>query len=445
MTIEFRSLVGPENIDATDEGVIFGLAIPYNRATNIGDPKSGGFEERIAPGSATKSLREADIVALYNHDSSRPLGRTSAGNLTLVNTTRGVEPELKPSDVSYARDLATLVKDKIIRGWSFGFEVIKDEWTDDDGNTADQWTGTKRTIREMKLIEVSPVTFPAYDTTEISSRSAILDAREERAKAAAEAPEGETEERGGNAPGDGKKPYGDVKYADPGYQSDKKKRYPVDTRKHVKAALAYIAKKKNAAAYSADQLAKIKAHIRSAAKKFGIDVNEQNELELAVEWRCYLKDYDPALVIDDTTEERDDGDFEDRKLKSGVAKRIAQIDVILGEALDALRKCGLDKLPDGAQRAASLISSAAEHSSHIMHAEDLTAVDGVGSRDEKTSADQEQRETQPKPDGESTSAETPLNDALRLASMQAVSRAVELGLLSVFFKQKKGHPAWLTR
>lgn len=70
--------------------------------------------------------------------------------------------------------------------------------------------------------------------------------------------------------GTAKKPYGDVKYADPGYQKDKKKRYPLDTKEHVQAALSYIGQQKNASQYSSGDLAKVKAAINAAAKKFGI-------------------------------------------------------------------------------------------------------------------------------------------------------------------------------
>jgi len=69
---------------------------------------------------------------------------------------------------------------------------------------------------------------------------------------------------------DPKKPYGDVTYADPGLQKDGKARYPLDTIAHVRAALAYIAKAKNAGKYTSQQLASIKSKINAAAKKFGI-------------------------------------------------------------------------------------------------------------------------------------------------------------------------------
>jgi len=76
---------------------------------------------------------------------------------------------------------------------------------------------------------------------------------------------------------DSKKPYGDVEYADPGYQSDKKKRYPVDTEAHARAAWSYINQADNASAYSSDDLAKVKAKIKAACKKFGIEISSADD------------------------------------------------------------------------------------------------------------------------------------------------------------------------
>lgn len=63
-----------------------------------------------------------------------------------------------------------------------------------------------------------------------------------------------------------KEPYGAVKYADPGYQSDKQKRYPINTPEHIRAAWSYFAKPANSGKYTPEQRAKIKARIVSAWK-----------------------------------------------------------------------------------------------------------------------------------------------------------------------------------
>ena len=73
---------------------------------------------------------------------------------------------------------------------------------------------------------------------------------------------------------DSSKPYGDVEYADPGYQSDGRKRYPIDSADHVRAANSYINQADNAKLYTAAQLKNIKSRIGAAAKKFGIELSD---------------------------------------------------------------------------------------------------------------------------------------------------------------------------
>jgi HK97 family phage prohead protease len=69
-------------------------------------------------------------------------------------------------------------------------------------------------------------------------------------------------------------PYGDVAYADPGYQDDGKKRYPLDNEEHCRAAWSYINQERNAAKYSPDELKRIKARIRSALEEYGVDTED---------------------------------------------------------------------------------------------------------------------------------------------------------------------------
>lgn len=63
-----------------------------------------------------------------------------------------------------------------------------------------------------------------------------------------------------------KEPYGSVTYADPGYQEDGKKRYPIDTEAHVRSAWSYINQDKNGNQYTPAQVKRIKARVVSAWK-----------------------------------------------------------------------------------------------------------------------------------------------------------------------------------
>lgn len=77
----------------------------------------------------------------------------------------------------------------------------------------------------------------------------------------------------------GAEPYGDVEYADNGVQADKKKRYPINTKEHAKAAWSYINQKGNADKYTPEQLSHIKGKIKAALKKFGVETSDEGRSE----------------------------------------------------------------------------------------------------------------------------------------------------------------------
>lgn len=168
---EIRSLVRPIEVraDGDEQGsVAAGYAAIFNSRTEIGD----WFTEVIAPGAFAESLKTADVRALFDHDSAKVLGRSSAGTLRVSEDDIGLAVEIDLPDTSTGRDVRELLKRGDISGMSFGFRVQKQEWDD----TVEP---PLRTITQMELIEVSVVTFPAYGDTSIALRSL------EHAKAAA--------------------------------------------------------------------------------------------------------------------------------------------------------------------------------------------------------------------------------------------------------------------
>jgi HK97 family phage prohead protease len=177
--VEFRIVTradsGVADAGVADQGFINGVAALFDEWAQIG-PKSWGFRERIMPGAFTKTLSEADQVFLLNHNSDYPISRKSAGSLEMRETDRGLEFRSAVPDTSYGRDLAENIRNGNIRGMSFGFTVPEGK---DDWGTADDGT-EERTIREVRLFEISAVTFPAYDATEVALRDAITAAREHR-------------------------------------------------------------------------------------------------------------------------------------------------------------------------------------------------------------------------------------------------------------------------
>jgi HK97 family phage prohead protease len=163
--LERRNLTGDVEYRAGEDGkgpVLGGHAAVFKRWSL----DLGGFKEQVDPGAFNKTVREADVVALWNHDSRDLLGRVRSGTLTLEVTDRGLAYTVDPlPDTTVGRDVAELARRGDITGSSFGFRTIRDEWHEDDqGNVT-------RTLLEVALIDVSPVTSPAYVDTDATVRS----------------------------------------------------------------------------------------------------------------------------------------------------------------------------------------------------------------------------------------------------------------------------------
>ena len=124
----------------------------------------GGFRERIRRGAFSKTIKEADIRALFNHDPNYVLGRTRANTLKLSEDDHGLRIEIDPPDTTFAHDLMASISRGDIDQMSFGFRTIRDEWSKDDQDVA------MRTLIEVELFDVSPVTFPAYPQTSVAVR-----------------------------------------------------------------------------------------------------------------------------------------------------------------------------------------------------------------------------------------------------------------------------------
>lgn len=133
----------------------------------------GGFVERIQRGAFRKVLKsdQLDVRALFNHDQNLVLGRTTNGTLRLQEDPKGLRYEVNVADTSYGRDLRVLLERGDVTQSSFAFRVGKDGQSWDnapDGSLI-------RTITEFSgLLDVSPVTYPAYESTTSSvARGAI--------------------------------------------------------------------------------------------------------------------------------------------------------------------------------------------------------------------------------------------------------------------------------
>ncbi len=156
-------------LEDTEEKVISGYINKFNTRSQY-----MGFYEEVAKGAFDKTLADGhNIYAMYNHNSDMILGSTRSGSLKLNTDNIGLHFELRINpNISYASDIAELVKSGDLEGCSFGFWVTDDEWT----RTEDKID--LRIIKELELIEVTITPFPAYLDSEASCRSFELHNKE---------------------------------------------------------------------------------------------------------------------------------------------------------------------------------------------------------------------------------------------------------------------------
>jgi uncharacterized protein len=138
-------------VRAGSDRTLTGL-IPYSSLSQ----NLGGFRERIQRGAFSDSIKSGKrIMSFWNHDTSKPLGSTSANTLKLEDRSDGLHFTIFPPPNSWGDDVVTSVKRGDVSGASFGFRCLEDSWEQKNEDRI-------RTLVSCELLEISPCSFPAY-------------------------------------------------------------------------------------------------------------------------------------------------------------------------------------------------------------------------------------------------------------------------------------------
>lgn len=162
MELEYKMALAELNVEKREDESRFirGHAAVFNQI------ESGGwYREQVAPGAFKNSLKQDDIRALWNHKTEFVLGRNKAGTLSLKEDDTGLYVEINPPDTQIGRDAIVSIDRGDVSQMSFGFIVKKATWTEFEDED------DLRTIEDVELWEVSPVTFPFYPQTDVSVKA----------------------------------------------------------------------------------------------------------------------------------------------------------------------------------------------------------------------------------------------------------------------------------
>lgn len=157
---------------ADDDGdglTLEGYGAMFNDPTRIDSMFEGKFDEVIAPGAFTKTIRDkgaAGIRLQFDHGGHPLLGSLPLGRITdLHEDKRGLFVKARLSDNWLTAPFRDAIADGAVDGMSFRFRVVRDEWDESDPDLP------VRTLREVELFEVGPVVWPAYESTTVGVRA----------------------------------------------------------------------------------------------------------------------------------------------------------------------------------------------------------------------------------------------------------------------------------
>lgn len=202
---ERRVIVAEPRIERRDDGGdqgsrIVGHAAVFDIWYSLYEGRYWSYREIVRPGAFRRAIREKqDVRSLFNHDMNYVLGRTASRTLTLREDETGLYSETLAPPTDTIRDLVIApIERGDITGMSFSFAPVRSDETKEkvkDGVTTITTKGERITIRyegekrieerellDLDLYDVGPVTFPAYDTTDVGVRSAYCPSLEARAR-----------------------------------------------------------------------------------------------------------------------------------------------------------------------------------------------------------------------------------------------------------------------
>lgn len=143
----------------TEEMTLAGVVVPYG----VTSPITPKFSEVFTPGS----LQFSDVILNRQHDRAATLARTP-GNLTLEDDARALTMTARLLETRLGKDTYQEVRSGLLRGLSVEMQVLKDSWSEMEGENR-----MLRTIHKAELHNIAVVDHPAHQTANVEARQEL--------------------------------------------------------------------------------------------------------------------------------------------------------------------------------------------------------------------------------------------------------------------------------
>lgn len=154
-----------EEVNTVGDGLTMsGYAAVWDSPTRI-DSWEGFFDEQLVRGAFKRSINARTPVLQFEHGNHPVVGSMPIGTISMLREDdRGLYVEARLTDNWLIQPVRDAIDAGAVDGMSFRFQVVREKW-DESGEVP------LRSLVEVKLHELGPVVFPAYDTTSVGVRS----------------------------------------------------------------------------------------------------------------------------------------------------------------------------------------------------------------------------------------------------------------------------------
>lgn len=160
-----RSFTNPITTD-NGKRTLTGYAAVWDSPALVTDLVQGRrktFTEVMRRGAFRTAVEsKGDVIATFNHDPSKFLGRVGNNTLRLQEDNHGLRFEVDLPATPTGDEIRSLVERGDIRGASVYFGIRRN---------GERWDGTTRELTDLYLGELGPVIMPAYQATSVNLRS----------------------------------------------------------------------------------------------------------------------------------------------------------------------------------------------------------------------------------------------------------------------------------